>query len=127
MLKKLSIAIAARPGREFWPNRRILADRRPAGAGCGGLEDHQRQAGIKKPVPFSSRNACTAGVRRVDLLIVDNGVMKINPGAGTVAWGSREVKGPILAPGAGIPRSKEVVNPAFIDLESPAPVSRLAR
>jgi hypothetical protein len=73
--------------------------------------------GIKSPVPFTIEKKRLHGGRQgVDLLIVDNGVMKITL-VPTRGMGIKEVKAADLRLGWDSP-VKEVVNPAFIDLES---------
>ncbi|MBP9679615.1 MAG: DUF4432 family protein, partial [Aeromonas sp.] len=120
MLKKLSIAVLLALGASSGQAAEFLLTDAQQGLDVGDWKITSDKLGIKSPVPFSIEKKRLHGGRQegVDLLIVDNGVMKITL-VPTRGMGIKEVKGADLRLGWDSP-VKEVVNPAFIDLESRA-------
>ena len=120
MLKRLSIAVLLALGASSGQAAEFLLTDSQQGLDVGDWKITSDKLGIKSPVPFSIEKKRLHGGRQegVDLLIVDNGVMKITL-VPTRGMGIKEVKGADLRLGWDSP-VKEVVNPAFIDLESRA-------
>ena len=120
MLKTLSIAVLLALGASSGQAAEFLLTDSQQGLDVGDWKISSDKLGIKSQVPFSIEKKRLHGGRQegVDLLIVDNGVMKITL-VPTRGMGIKEVKGADLRLGWDSP-VKEVVNPAFIDLESRA-------
>ncbi len=118
MLKKLSIAVLLALGATAGHAAEFLLTDSQQGLDVGDWKITSEKLGIKSPVPFTIEKKRLHGGRQegVDLLIVDNGVMKITL-VPTRGMGIKEVKAADLRLGWDSP-VKEVVNPAFIDLES---------
>ncbi len=95
----------------------ILTDSQ-AGTDVGDWKITSEELGIKAPTAFTIEKKRLHGGRQegVDVLIVDNGVMQITV-VPTRGMGIYEVKSGDLRFGWESP-VKEIVNPAFIDLES---------
>jgi hypothetical protein len=89
-----------------------------AGTDVGNWKINSGELGIEAPAPFSIEKKRLHGGRQqgVDLLIVDNGVMQITV-VPTRGMGIYEVKSGDLRLGWESP-VKEIINPAFIELES---------
>ncbi len=98
-------------------NEFILTDSH-AGTDVGNWKVTSEELGIEGPTPFSIEKKRLHGGRQqgVDVLIVNNGVMQITV-VPTRGMGIYEVKSGDLRLGWDSP-VKEIVNPAFIDLES---------
>jgi hypothetical protein len=118
MLKKISAAVLlALGGLSAQAAEFVLTDSQAA-TDLGNWKVTSEQLGIKSAAPFAVEKKRLYGGRQegVDVLIVDNGVMQITL-VPTRGMGIYEVKSGDLRLGWESP-VKEIVNPAFIDLES---------
>ncbi|NCB56220.1 MAG: DUF4432 family protein [Gammaproteobacteria bacterium] len=118
MLKKLSATILLALGTISAHAAEFALSDVTSGADTGNWKVTSEKLGIKSPVPFTVEKKRLSGGKQegVDLLIVDNGIMQITL-VPTRGLGIYDVKSGNMRLGWESP-VKEIVNPAYIDLES---------
>lgn len=118
MLKKLSATIILALGTISAHAAEFTLSDATSGTDIGNWKITSEKLGIKSPVPFTVEKKRLSGGKQegVDLLIVDNGIMQITM-VPTRGLGIYDVKSGNMRLGWESP-VKEIVNPAYIDLES---------
>lgn len=118
MLKKISLVLLVVMGSLPSQAAEFILTDASAGSDVGNWQISNGDLGIDSPAPFTVEKKRLFGGKQagVEIIVIDNGVMEITL-VPTRGMGIYEVKSGDLRLGWTSP-VKEIVNPAFIDLES---------